>query len=154
AQESVSAYQLCYTCHLRGQVLEASAFPQHGRHVVDLRASCATCHNPHGSVDNRALIRFSEETVLGAVAPSASTGRLAFVSSAPGSGACYLTCHGVDHGPATYGGLEMPETFSVSGGSSVLGTSRSVPWAQDSSAASQDASAGALPIPKKIRRNP
>ena len=103
ARESPSAYELCYDCHQREAVLERSSFPLHEEHVVEGRASCATCHNPHGSVDNRALIRFGEETVIGAVAPSPSTGRLAFVSMAPGSGACYLSCHGFDHGPATYG---------------------------------------------------
>ncbi|MFQ5792728.1 MAG: cytochrome c3 family protein, partial [Acidobacteriota bacterium] len=105
--ESPSAYALCYTCHRREAVLNSSAFPEHGAHIIPLRASCATCHNAHGSVTNRALVRFGEETVLAGVAPSARTGRLAFVSDGPGTGACYLTCHGYDHAPEAYGGLEL-----------------------------------------------
>ncbi len=103
AQESPVVYGLCYDCHRREAVLETSTFPLHREHVVEARASCATCHNPHGSVDNRSLIRFGEETTIAGVAPSPSTGRLAFVSAVPGSGACYLSCHGFDHGPASYG---------------------------------------------------
>jgi cytochrome c553 len=106
--ESASAYTLCYTCHEQEQVLDSPAFPEHRRHVVELRASCATCHNAHGSVANRSLIRFGEETIISGVSPSASTGRLAFVSDSAGSGTCYLTCHGWDHAPATYGGAIAP----------------------------------------------
>jgi predicted CXXCH cytochrome family protein len=102
-QESPQAYGLCYGCHDRELVLGGIPFPDHARHIVDYRAACATCHNPHGSVDNRALIRFGEETQLSGVTASASTGRLAYVSEVQGSGACYLTCHGYDHAPASYG---------------------------------------------------
>ncbi len=104
APESPTTYALCYLCHQRESVLAAtSPFPGHDRHVVELKASCATCHNPHGSVANRALVRFGEETLVAGVAPSVKTGRLAFVSDGPHSGACYLTCHGRDHAPETYG---------------------------------------------------
>ena len=53
-----------------------------------------------------------------AVAPSMSTGRLEFNSIGAGSGSCYLTCHGYDHGPSTYGGaggLTSPEQSSWTG---------------------------------------
>lgn len=103
SEESPSTYALCYGCHTRATVL---AKPIHQSHVVEQRQSCASCHSAHGSVVNRALIRFGEETLLGSVGPSTSTGRLAFVSEGPGTGSCYLTCHGVDHGPLSYGGLE------------------------------------------------
>jgi len=123
ADESPSTYALCYVCHQRERVLVTSPFPEHGRHIIKEDASCATCHNPHGSVDNRALIRFGEEVLVAGVSPSAETGRLAFVSDAPGSGACYLTCHGVDHAPEAYGsmklmlelGVEAPRTRAPSG---------------------------------------
>jgi predicted CXXCH cytochrome family protein len=105
--ESADTYALCYGCHQREILLKSSAFPDHGRHIVGSRASCATCHNPHGSVENRALIRFGEETLVAGVSPSTSASILAFVSEGPGSGACYLTCHGVDHGPKTYGVLDL-----------------------------------------------
>ncbi len=105
--ESEEAYALCYACHDRGKVLQSAAFPEHGEHIEKVGTSCATCHNPHGSVINRALIRFGEETIISGVAPSPSTGRLAFESTGPGSGACYLICHGRDHGPATYGSASL-----------------------------------------------
>lgn len=101
--ESPASYGLCYTCHSREGVLSTPGFPEHRKHIVELRASCATCHNAHGSVANRALIRFGEETFVAGVSASAQAGRLAFVSDGPGSGACFVTCHGRDHAPETYG---------------------------------------------------
>jgi len=101
--ERAETYALCYRCHNRGALFERSPFPLHRLHVVDERASCATCHSPHGSINNRALILFGEQTVISGVSRSTSTGRLAFESEVEGSGSCYLTCHGVDHGPKSYG---------------------------------------------------
>jgi len=101
--ESPERYALCYACHERDRLLGTSAFPEHGLHIEKIGAACATCHNPHGSVSNRALIRFGEETSISGVTPSPSTGRLSFVSNGPGSGSCFLSCHGRDHGPARYG---------------------------------------------------
>jgi predicted CXXCH cytochrome family protein len=103
SSESQAVYRLCYSCHVRRDVLSSTRFPEHALHVVEERASCATCHNPHGSVGNRALIRFGEETFISGVSPSVSTGTLDYVSDAPGSGVCYLTCHGEDHAPEAYG---------------------------------------------------
>jgi predicted CXXCH cytochrome family protein len=101
--ESPSTFALCYRCHDRERVLDSAAFPEHRMHVVQEKASCATCHNPHGSIVNRGLIRFGEETVVAGVAPSGMTGRLAFVSKAWGAGTCYVTCHGYDHAGTPYG---------------------------------------------------
>lgn len=98
-----AAHALCYQCHREEAVRASPAFTGHERHIGPLGASCATCHNPHGSRRNRALIRFGEEAFVAGVSPSLSTGRLEFVSDAPGSGACYLTCHGRDHAPEAYG---------------------------------------------------
>lgn len=103
AVEAGETYALCYGCHRRDRVLDSSPFPLHRLHVVEARASCATCHNPHGSLQNRALIRFSEEGKVSGVSPSLAAGRLGFLSESRGSGACYLTCHGKDHSPAVYG---------------------------------------------------
>lgn len=113
--ESEHAYALCYTCHQRQRVLAPdSPFPLHRKHVAEVNASCATCHSAHGSPANRALIRFGEETFLAGVSPSAS-GRLQFLSTAPGSGTCFLTCHGKNHDPAVYGGPSpvLPMTRQV-----------------------------------------
>jgi predicted CXXCH cytochrome family protein len=101
--ESELTYELCYACHDRQRVLESTSFPGHGRHVAEYRASCATCHSAHGSLDNRALIRFGEERDFSGVEPSIEAGILAFESNAPGSGSCYVTCHGFDHAPESYG---------------------------------------------------
>jgi len=111
-EESALAYALCYRCHDRAQVIDSAAFPEHRRHVVDERASCATCHDGHGSIANRALIGFGEQTRAAGVSPSVGAGRLAFESYGPGSGACYVTCHGYDHAPATYGGF-APEVEAL-----------------------------------------
>jgi hypothetical protein len=103
SNESAATYALCYGCHNRAVLLDSAVFPEHRRHVVDLRASCSTCHDPHGSTENRALIRIGDEGSASEVAPSGLAGILAFESFAPGSGNCYVTCHGYDHGPASYG---------------------------------------------------
>jgi predicted CXXCH cytochrome family protein len=101
--ESESTYALCYACHDRQIVLERDAFPYHKAHVVDSRVPCGFCHEPHGATSAPALIRFNESTVLTGVTAS-SSGLLGYESLGLGSGACYLTCHGVDHDPLGYGG--------------------------------------------------
>ena len=45
--------------------------------------------------------------------PSTQEGRLEFQSEAPAPGACYLTCHGYDHGPEEYGGTGLGYTEHV-----------------------------------------
>lgn len=100
--ESATAYALCYACHDRGTVLERDGFPDHRRHVVNEGAPCTLCHDPHGATAARAMIRFNEPTAIQGVTAS-SSGLLRFESTGPGSGACYLTCHAVDHDPKAYG---------------------------------------------------
>lgn len=114
SNESANTYALCYECHDRKQILEKSSpFPEHNLHITVERASCATCHSAHGSPDNRALIRFGEETIISGVAPSLRTGLLAYVSESPGSGSCYLTCHGIDHSPFSYGRMVEPARLLI-----------------------------------------
>jgi len=105
--ESATTYSLCYGCHDRGKVLDSPSFPEHRLHVVGERTSCSTCHDAHGSRENRAMIRVSRRAAIVGVSPSGRTGELAFRSSGPGLGSCSLTCHGFDHGPAEYGGAAI-----------------------------------------------
>lgn len=117
--ESVQVYALCYACHDREKILRLRAFPQHDDHIVDAKTSCTTCHDAHGSVTRRALVRFGEVLVPNGVSPSLKTGRLEYTSDGPGSGACYLTCHGVDHSPKAYG--SMKSILEIMGKERLLG---------------------------------
>lgn len=108
--DSEETYALCYSCHDRQRVLDSPLFPLHRSHIEGFRASCSTCHNPHGSAGNRALISYGEETAGSGVNASMRSGVLAFESLAPGQGSCFVTCHGVDHSPASYGGAQPMDT--------------------------------------------
>ena len=97
SQESSGAYALCYKCHNRSSILADESFPLHRLHVVDEQTSCLTCHDPHGSAQNTHLINFSSRSVQ-----ADSRGRLEFIDEGPQRGSCALSCHGVEHSPATY----------------------------------------------------
>ena len=58
---------------------------------------CATCHNPHGSIQNPALIDFDTTVVT----PSMGGG-ISFRQTGPRRGSCTLTCHGHSHVNAAY----------------------------------------------------
>ncbi len=89
----------------------------HATHVGVRRAACRNCHDGHGSVSNRALIHIGQKESLQQVLPSLSTRRLEFVSDRPGIGECYLTCHGVDHAPKSYGTKSVIAEMPPVGGS-------------------------------------
>lgn len=103
--ESVFAYALCYRCHNRNSILANESFKFHNLHIVGKDAmnptgtSCFTCHNSHGSVEYKYLIRFNPLVVK----PNA-VGKLKFVEKGTYqfSGECYLNCHGVEHNPKVY----------------------------------------------------
>jgi predicted CXXCH cytochrome family protein len=105
ASESNSSYALCYKCHNRSTLLGGSGRFPHDKHVVDKNASCAVCHDVHGSRQNIRLINFTLRTKVGntVVSPN-SSGRLEFVPdlARPGRGSCYLRCHGEEHNPHSY----------------------------------------------------
>ena len=132
--ESATTYSLCYACHDRTIVLGKDAFPDHAKHVKEEKTPCALCHDPHGTASARALIRFNEATPITGVTP-AKSGKLQFVSTAPGSGSCYLTCHGKNHDPLSYGpgsrGIPPPASLverDLGGAARALGSgARSVP---------------------------
>lgn len=103
--ESATNYDLCYKCHDRSTLLRDTpgTFP-HARHVVTSQASCATCHDAHGSRQNAHLVNFMLRDEAGKqVVGTNSAGRLEYISTLPGSGTCYLACHGADHNPQAYG---------------------------------------------------
>lgn len=103
--ESNASYALCYNCHNRSTLMSMTGRFPHEKHVVEQRASCAACHDPHGSQRNTHLINFMVLTKTGipVVKPS-SSGRLEFdpAPGQPGHGSCYLTCHGLNHNPKKY----------------------------------------------------
>lgn len=104
-QESSYAYAICYRCHKRSSIMGNESFPSHSRHIAGERnfkgggTSCQTCHNSHGSTENRYLIRFNRSYVT-----ESSSGKLKFVEKGTYAfhGECWLTCHGVDHNPKSY----------------------------------------------------
>ena len=104
--ESGHAYALCYRCHSRSSILGDESFKYHSQHIrgrgdsaISTGTSCHTCHDSHGSVENKYLIKFNPEVVS-----SNSAGVLKFVSKGSGTfrGECFLSCHGVEHSPKSY----------------------------------------------------
>jgi predicted CXXCH cytochrome family protein len=116
--ESASTYALCYGCHDRNSILGNQSFPRHSLHVGSgggmggggggmggVNAPCNNCHDAHGvsstqgnSVNNAKLINFNT-----AIVKPNSAGLLRFESLGTFSGRCYLSCHGKNHNPCTYG---------------------------------------------------
>jgi hypothetical protein len=106
--ESAQAYALCYRCHSRQSILGNQSFPLHSLHIVNARAPCSACHDPHGisrtqgnSLNNSFLINFDIAIVHPATGGLGA--RTVFESTGPNSGNCTLTCHGVVHVRFTYG---------------------------------------------------
>ncbi|MCX6273571.1 MAG: NapC/NirT family cytochrome c [Bacteroidetes bacterium] len=105
--ESAGAYALCYSCHSRSEYIQDNGDNVrrkiHYKHVVGVKTSCSTCHDPHGiSVTqgipgrNSHLINFS----TGVVSPF--NGNLYYQEEGNRTGRCYLTCHGVQHNGFSY----------------------------------------------------
>jgi len=57
------------------------------------------------------------------------SGRLAFVSDGAGSGACYLNCHGEEHGPKSYGAMRLQ--IGMIGAPRVLPVAPTIPTLPD-----------------------
>ncbi len=88
---------LCDKCHdVQNSVLVDRSFGKHRVHVVDQRAACSTCHDPHAS-QSPMLVNFD----LSIVAPN-SSGVLQFTRTSPGHGTCSLRCHGTEHNNLSY----------------------------------------------------
>jgi len=103
--ESQQAYALCYECHDRMSIISDRSFTEHNRHVVRVRAPCSVCHDAHGIsrsegtfVHNAHLINFDTTVVRRDLV----TQRLEYTAEGFQKGACYLSCHGVNHSPHSY----------------------------------------------------
>jgi predicted CXXCH cytochrome family protein len=95
--ESTIQYELCYSCHRRESILNNISFQFHYRHIVEIGASCRTCHNPHGSLQYSNMIDFSNTSIS-----ASGSGRIEFRDLGIRKGECYLTCHEKNHNPASY----------------------------------------------------
>ncbi len=102
--ESSANYALCYKCHSRTSILADQSFREHRKHIVEQRAPCNACHDPHGvsatqgnSINSSKLINFD----LSIVRPNSSN-QLRFESQGTFRGRCYLSCHGENHNPESY----------------------------------------------------
>lgn len=101
--ESYQLYALCYGCHDRNTLLNRQDGFPHQLHVAELGASCAVCHDAHGSRQYAHLINFMSRDVTGSpVVTASSSGRLEYDSLGMGTGRCFLTCHESDHNPKDY----------------------------------------------------
>lgn len=108
-----SGARLCYKCHDAGVLNSDESFP-HSVHVLTARASCGTCHDPHGSAVYPHLINFMVRSSNGgrdfSITGSEGWGEPLWEDSGRYSGTCYLNCHGVEHNGTSYGIVpDLPE---------------------------------------------
>ncbi len=105
--ESPSKYALCYSCHDRNEyAANAGDNAQkniHYKHVVEVKTSCNTCHDPHGISSlqgtpgrNTHLINFNTNIV------TPLNGNLYFQDDGYRKGSCTLSCHGKNHNAVIY----------------------------------------------------
>jgi len=104
--ESAYEYALCYKCHQRTAILGDLGFSLHSKHVVDERAPCSACHDPHGvsrtqgfGSDHTHLINFDTRIVR----PIVASRRMRFSDQGSQEGNCTLICHGSVHRDRAYG---------------------------------------------------
>lgn len=95
--ESAQAYALCYKCHDRNSILSGQSFTKHRKHIVDERAPCTACHDPHGVAINSHLINFDRTIVF----PN-EQGLLQYEDRGRSAGACSLKCHNINHKGRNY----------------------------------------------------
>lgn len=100
--ETFQSAALCYKCHNQSALLSTGRFP-HRQHLDEGQASCAVCHDAHGSRQHPRLINFmlrdrAGQTVVGPT----RQGQIEFLSTTPGRGQCTLVCHGTEHNRQNY----------------------------------------------------
>ncbi len=103
--ESEAAYALCYRCHDRSKLLDYDqslySTGGHRKHIVDQRAPCSACHDPHGvqndgNGNHTHLINFDRTIVQ----PLTGNSFPLFADTGPRAGNCTLVCHGRIHNGA------------------------------------------------------
>lgn len=118
--ESSSEYALCYKCHQRSSILSNQSFPLHNLHIVEERAPCSACHDPHGvstavptgSSDHTHLINFD----ISIARPNQTTGTIVFNDLGRFAGSCTLVCHGEAHTDESYGVVASPAASPIGPG--------------------------------------
>jgi len=106
--ESPQSFALCYKCHDRTALMTTGKFP-HAQHLSNTTvptntASCAACHDPHGSRNQSHLINFMlfDGTALrNPVVTASGASPIQYTKTATG-GNCTLMCHGKDHNALSY----------------------------------------------------
>lgn len=103
--ESEGEYALCYKCHLQSSILSNQSFSLHRMHIVEERAPCSACHDPHGVTlalgsgsSHTHLINFDTKIVQ----PLSAARPIRFIDTGRFSGSCTLTCHGENHDNENY----------------------------------------------------
>lgn len=96
---------LCLKCHDAGNLFNNESF-LHREHVLEQGASCATCHDPHGSSAFPHLINFlvssSASGQLQVITGTGSYDQPTWEDNGRYSGTCYLNCHGTVHDGSSY----------------------------------------------------
>ena len=103
--ESYQAYELCYQCHDRDQIVNntANEFSEkiHKKHIVEENTPCSVCHDAHGinfaqgNVSNNShLINFNTAIVK---ASRNMDSRIEFIDNGILAGECTLYCHNKNH---------------------------------------------------------
>jgi len=102
AAYSTASYALCFKCHSSNYLSNGSKFP-HSKHNAQ-QASCAVCHDAHGSSLKPHLIDFMTRDRFGKTVVTAYNGTINYTTGGPGSGGgtCTLTCHGQAHNGSRY----------------------------------------------------
>ena len=114
-------YRLCYECHDRELVIDSTRLPR--TPAAHRRSTGVLRHLPQpawfGGEPGLDPVRRGRRTTSPASVPPCPPACWRSSRQIPGEGTCYLTCHGVDHGPEVYGG--GPAAFELPGSTPRIG---------------------------------